>query len=77
MTCTEPPWLTMASRWEYAQIFITDDIKLWLSPEGREDLDRNASEIDILNRVGTDGWELATHGVGDQKIVYTLKRELY
>ncbi|GAA3244882.1 hypothetical protein [Nonomuraea helvata] len=67
----------MASRWEYAQIFITRDIKLWLSPEGREDLDRSASEIDILNRVGADGWELATHEVGDRQIIYTLKRELF
>ncbi|MEV1249961.1 hypothetical protein ACIBO2_49665 [Nonomuraea sp. NPDC050022] len=67
----------MASRWEYAQIFITPVIKLWLSPEGREDLDRNASVIDILNKVGADGWELATHGVGDQEITYTFKRELY
>ena len=57
--------------WKYAQLTITRDIRagdiqtiLWRGPGqglGENFTDSGQSVLELLNRVGADGWELAGH----------------
>jgi hypothetical protein len=88
------------SAWQYAQLTITHDSRaqnpsrtvLWHGPgaELAEDLSESAPRVlDLLNRVGADGWELTSQEEQRQQedgqssweptwslITYTFKRRM-
>ena len=63
--------------WQYAQLPITRDIRageiqtiLWRGPgqgSGENFTDSGQSMLELSNRVGTDGWELADRGQREER----------
>lgn len=68
----------MSSRWEYATLeWIWDQgFMRYNLPDGQEWTERGsyAEVVAILNRLGDDGWEVATCAASGNWLFWTLRR---